>query len=289
MQVFQQISAGILQGSPASPILFLIYIHQLFGSLNNFTLSYIDDVFISAFSTSLKKNVHLLKRDIATLFSLGVPTAIKFNLPKTELLYYTTGKRTLTESLTLPDQTVIMPGSTVCWLGIYFDRGFFFKDHVFIRASQARFAFFGMCRLANSERGLSPYALRQLYLACVTSIANYGYQIYWKRRSSFNSKLQTLQNMALRKILGTLRTAPTLSSKVETALPPPAIRLDSTLRQYAFRIYKLPSNHLLKEASRAIEAQLYPDPNSNLDSDATETSEQRLTSKMLEGPPSVRG
>jgi hypothetical protein len=52
-----------------------------------------------------------------------------------------------------------------------------------------------------------------------------------------------------------------------------------------FRIYKLPSNHPLKEASRTIEAQLYPDPDSDLDSDATETSEQRLTSKMLEGPP----
>jgi hypothetical protein len=90
--------------------------------------------------------------------------------------------------------------------------------------------------------------------------------------------------MALRKILRTFRTAPTLPSEVEAAMLPPAIRLDSTLRQYAFRIYMLSSNHPLKEASRAIEAQLYPDPDSDLDSDATETSEQRLTSKMLEGP-----
>jgi retron-type reverse transcriptase len=70
MQVFCQIIAGIPQGSPASPILFLIYIHQMSRSLNNFMLSYINDVFISASSTSFKKNVHLLERDIATLFSL---------------------------------------------------------------------------------------------------------------------------------------------------------------------------------------------------------------------------
>jgi ribonuclease HI len=56
------------------------------------------------------------------------------------------------------------------------------------------------------------------------------------------------------------------------------------LRQYAFRIYKLSSNHPFKEASRAIEAQLYLDRDSDLDSDATVTSEQRLTSKLLEGP-----
>ena len=91
--------------------------------------------------------------------------------------------------------------------------------------------------------------------------------------------------MAIRKILGTFRTAPTLPSEVEAALLPPAIRLDSTLRQYAFRIYKLPFNHPLKEASRAIEDQLYPDRDSDSDSDASETSEQRLTNKMLKGPP----
>ena len=79
--------------------------------------------------------------------------------------------------------------------------------------------------------------------------------------------------MALRKILGTFYTAPILPSKVEAALLPPAIRLNSTLRQYTFRIYKLPFNHPLKEALRAIKAQLYPDPYSNLDSDASEMSE----------------
>ena len=79
--------------------------------------------------------------------------------------------------------------------------------------------------------------------------------------------------MALRKILGTFRTAPILPSELEAALLPPVIRLNSTLRQYAFRIYKLPFNYPLKEASRAIEAQLYPDSCSDYNSDASETSE----------------
>jgi hypothetical protein len=96
--------------------------------------------------------------------------------------------------------------------------------------------------------------------------------------------LHILQNMALRKILGTFCTASTLPSEVEAALLPPAIRLDSTSRRCAFRIYKLSPNHCLNEASRATEAQLYPKPDSDLDSDTTETSEQRLTSKLLDSP-----
>jgi hypothetical protein len=94
--------------------------------------------------------------------------------------------------------------------------------------------------------------------------------------------LHTLQNMAFRKILKTFCTASTLPSEVEAALLPPAIRLDFMLRQYALKIYKLSPNHCLSEASRAIETQLYPKSDSNLNSDAIETSEQRLTSKLLD-------
>jgi hypothetical protein len=91
--------------------------------------------------------------------------------------------------------------------------------------------------------------------------------------------------MALRKILGTFRTTPTIPYEIEAALLPPTIRLNSTLRQYAFRIYKLPCNPPLRVVSRTIETQLYSNPDSNFDCDASETLEQRLIVKILEGPP----
>jgi hypothetical protein len=94
-----------------------------------------------------------------------------------------------------------------------------------------------------------------------------------------------LQNMALGKILGTFCTAPTIPSEIEAAVLPLTIRRDSTLRQYAFRIYKLSCNHPLRVASRTIETQLYSNPDSDFDSDTSETLEQRLIVKMLEGPP----
>jgi hypothetical protein len=222
--------------------LFLIYIHSLFGPVTNFTLSYTDDVVIPASSTSLKKNIRMLERDLATLFSLGVPCAIQFDIAETELIHFTTGKKSLTATLTLPDQTVVTPKLLVKWLGIYLDSVLSCKEHVAFRTSQAQSAFYRMYRLANSERGLSPYALRQLCMGCVTSVADYGCQVYWKGQASFTSKLQRVQNLALRKILGTFCTSPTLSSEVEAALPPKAIRLNTTICQYTFRVRKLPGN-----------------------------------------------
>ena len=89
-------------------------------------------------------------------------------------MYFTRAKEAKTASLVLPNKEIVQPKDQVRWLGIWFDSGLTFKQHVAIRTSQARSAFQRITRLANSERGLTPSAMRQLYLACVTSIADYG-------------------------------------------------------------------------------------------------------------------
>jgi hypothetical protein len=171
---FSRIETGIPQGSPISPILFLIYIRDLFPRISAKVLSYIDDVSLTVASTSLKKNIKILQREAAKIFERGAENAIQFDLAKTELMHFTTGKEAKTANIRLPNGDVKEPKELVRWLGIWFDPGLSFKQHVAIRTSQARSAFQRMSRLANTEKGLSPFVIRQLYLACVTSVANYG-------------------------------------------------------------------------------------------------------------------
>lgn len=102
-----------------------------------------------------------------------------------------------------------------------------------------------MARLVKSERGLSPRALRQLYTAHFTSVANYGSIIWWKKQWFAKDSLQKLQNLAVRKILGVFKTAPIQPMEVEAALSPPDVRLNSNIRQYAFRLSKLSAKHLV--------------------------------------------
>ncbi len=57
------INAGIFQGSPVSPILFLIYISQLFKSNSNLSvrmISYIDDIFLVVSSKIIQENCRIL-------------------------------------------------------------------------------------------------------------------------------------------------------------------------------------------------------------------------------------
>ena len=160
----------------------MIYIRDLFSSLAITVKAffYIDDIALVVSTTSFKNNIKILKREIAKLYKLGATNTIKFDLAKTELLHFSMAKEAKSASLRLPNQEVVKPKELVKWLGIWFDPSLLFKQHVAIRTSQARSVLQRMTRLASSGRGLSPFALRQLYLACVTSIADYGSPIWWK-------------------------------------------------------------------------------------------------------------
>ena len=88
-----KVDTGVPQGSPVSPILFLIYMRDLFSDLKDVTpLSYIDDIGLITSLTSLQKNARTLQREVERLTRLGNRQAIEFDLAKTELIHFAKGK-----------------------------------------------------------------------------------------------------------------------------------------------------------------------------------------------------
>jgi hypothetical protein len=83
-------------------------------------------------STSLKKNIKILEREVAKLYKLAAKNAIQFDLAKTELLHFTTLKEVKVATLTLLNQEILQSKDVVRWLGIWFDPGLTFKQHVSI-------------------------------------------------------------------------------------------------------------------------------------------------------------
>ena len=172
IEAFKSILTSIPQGSPISPILFLIYIRDLFKSANISFKSYLDDITLTTASKSLKQNIKTLEREAKDIFELGNKNAISFDIDKTELIHFDNSKNK--PSLKLPNGAIVLPSKVVKWLGIYYNEKLSFKEHIAYRTSKAKQAFYRVQRLTNISRGLSPFAIRQLYLACVTSVIDYG-------------------------------------------------------------------------------------------------------------------
>jgi len=109
--------------------------------------------------------------------------------------------------------------------------------------AQVTATFYRLAKLANSEKGLSAYAIKQLYLACVISVVDYDSAIWWKGQQYLKKSLQQLQNLRLQKILKVFKTASIVSMKVKTALASAFLKLDNNTQKYTVWIKRLVNNH----------------------------------------------
>ena len=247
----QSVNSGISQGSPISPMLFLIYIRFLFTKINNKHTqlklpSYIDDVAIIVEGKTAKENSKTLELVTKTAFQWAEDNAVTFDDSKSELIHFQRGNKA-TFTVTLPNKTVIQPSETVRWLGVWFDTKMSFKTHVQKKIASATRTLHLLHRLMNSEWGLSMSAGKQLYSACITSISDYGSPIWWNQQKNFEKLFQKLQNSATKKILEAFRSSPSAALELESAILPPKLRLDKTSELYALRIATLSENHPIRQ------------------------------------------
>ena len=147
--------------------------------------------------------------------------------------------------VTLPNGTIITPSDVQRWLGIWLDRKLSWKEHIKRKSTSAMRVFMSISRLANTEKGLSQSVLRQLYQSCITTVADFGSEIWWNGQKSQSNPLQKIQNQALRKIAGAFRTTPIAALEAEIGLFPVDIRLELRRKNYATHLFSLPDSHSL--------------------------------------------
>ena len=248
-----KIETGIPQGSPVSPILFLIYIRFLFEEIDveeeGLELSmpsYMDDITIRVSTIDLENNCRILQKIANKLIEWGLLNCIEFDKDKTELIHFYKGQYIEGNTVTISDNLTITPKTEVKWLGVWFDRTLSFKPHVDRMLAKANRVYNQIYRLANCSKGLSFQAMRQLYMACITSIADFGVPIWWKGQRHYLERYEKLQNSMLRKILGAFKTSPIAAMEIAAAILPTGLRLDKICQNYALRAIQLNQEHPIK-------------------------------------------
>ena len=112
------VSTGIPQGSPITPILFLIYLRFLFTTIKNkhpdtATPSYINDIACLVVGRSEEENCRKLEAVARTAFEWGDNNAVAFDDPKTKLIHFYQKRQSPQCPVTLPNGTIIHPSPVV--------------------------------------------------------------------------------------------------------------------------------------------------------------------------------
>ena len=94
----REVEIGIPQGSPVSPILFLIYIRGVFDKISEISrgvtsLSFMNDLGFIASSSSVIEVVKILEKVAKVVFKWGERNAITYDIAKTEAVLFSKSQR----------------------------------------------------------------------------------------------------------------------------------------------------------------------------------------------------
>lgn len=258
------IECGLPQGSPISPILFMLYIAPIFKmGKDTIKFGYADDVAILAASNSLDDNVTELNATTLEILTWGASEGITFDPGKSELIHFSK-RRTeqnpdTTPTITMGDLTIkeLANGKPyIRWLGILFDKKLSFKWHTKELATKAIVIARALKSLGNSIRGAPPRLLRQAAEACVLKRAYFGAETWWTGRTQFGinhptkveghiNQLSKVTLECARAILPVWRTTNIAILHRESGLRPPEIELDDLARASTVRTRRLDPYHPL--------------------------------------------
>ncbi|KAJ5987644.1 hypothetical protein N7522_011892 [Penicillium canescens] len=232
-----KIRGGLPQGSPLSPVLFLLYAAQIVSSQDN-SFCYADDLGLLFVGDSLEETSQQLVEVYKTITLSGAASGLPFSLEKTEIQHFSKQRKLSAPTVTLPGVGEIKPSPYTRWLGVLLDSKLTCRPHINWVFSRGKQLALHLRKLSNTQRGCPVASMRAAVIQCVIPTALYGAEVFYTGRGQKGliDSLRSLLRLAALAILPAYRTTPTSALLREADLPYPEALLDGR---------ELPSMHTI--------------------------------------------
>ncbi|RAL64847.1 hypothetical protein DID88_001443 [Monilinia fructigena] len=268
-----RVQCGTPQGSPLSPVLYMLYLAELLNQDQALRFGYADDIALYRVGKTLEDNIKAITRDVQQIEAWGSANKVAFAPEKLEMMHFTRRRHirapeaVISPTLTIRP-TTSAPGDTkqpaLRWLGVWFDRKLTFKRHIAERVEKARKVALHIKHLANTLHGPPAASLRKATITCVMPSLFYGAEAWYPGRTrqstgggylrgtivstrmgSHIAKANKVINLATRGVLPTWRTTPTVANLRDAGLPPCEVALEHIRINMALRLRRLDIRHPL--------------------------------------------
>jgi hypothetical protein len=207
--------AGLPQGSPLSPILFLFFNADLVQrpiDSQGGAIAFVDDFTAWVTGSTAQSNREGIEAIISEALDWERRSGATFEAEKTAIIHFASkAHKSDQSSFTIKGQTV-EPKDHVKILGVLMDTRLKYKEHIARAASKGLEAAMELRRL----RGLSPATARQLFASTVAPVVDYASNVWMHAfRDKAMGPINRVQRVGAQAIVGTFLTVATCVAEAE--------------------------------------------------------------------------
>jgi ribonuclease HI len=218
------ITSGVCQGAVVSPLLFNIMLSDIPVEHNVDIYCYADDLTFSTSGNDLSACTRTMQRYIERLVKWLEGWGLVVSQEKSSMQIFTSKRKNQNTIIRVKNQAIPQKKEQRL-LGLILDApNLTYKAHINYLIEDIRKRLAIMKVLSSISWGASKKVLRNFYIAYVRSKMDYASIIYNSAAPTVLEKLDKLQNVALRLILGAWKTSPILSMEVEAFIAPLSTR-----------------------------------------------------------------
>lgn len=226
------IETGIPQGSPLSPILYILYnadlVEHCATDRDTATTGYIDDVAILAWGDTTEESCMKLKRALEEAKRWSTTHASKFAPDKFQLTHFTRSTKRMDKNTPIRTEWGdIEPKPTCKYLGVTLDSKLIWNAHIEEVRRKATKSVTALSALGSSTWGITMAEMRKIYRGVTLPQMTYACSVWSNtgiKGQPYTKKtlrtLEAIQARAARAISGAYRATSRAALDVETHLLP---------------------------------------------------------------------